>query len=407
MEKRSATNGDMQQLVEKYIDNKCSKEELEQLGDIARNDSVELYEALKIKWAGTIENTDEAHWDTLFKAMMDEAKEIERTLTQQTGGSKSTVYSIGATRTRFVFRFAAAGAILLVLSMTVFFLVRKGSQEIGLHHPKRPEVNDIAPGGDKAILTLADGRKIVLDTASNGSLAQQGGIKVIKIGGQLSYNEQTKSTEVLYNTVSTPRGGQYQLELADGSRVWLNAASSLRFPTAFAGKERTVELTGEGYFEVAHNAAMPFHIKVGEMDVKDLGTAFNIDAYGDESNLKTTLVEGSVMVSSLNLKRTTVLKPGQQAVLDDNELLVNKGVDTDEITAWKHGQFVFNETRLDQIMKQIARWYDVDVEYKAQDQHKAFNGIVSRKSNLSEVLDIMKRAGIKFDVQGKKITVLQ
>src|SRR4030095_8358665 len=173
-------------------------------------------------------------------------------------------------------------------------------------------------------------------TASNGALAQQEGTKVIKLGGQLTYNTEGNTTEVLYNTITTPRGGQFQLELADGSKVWLNAASSLRYPIAFTGKERTVELTGEGYFEVAHNLAMPFHVKAGEMNVQVLGTHFNINSYEDEPVIRTTLIEGTVNVSKK--EQAIKLLPGQQAGLDKaGELSLHTNINTEEITAWKDG----------------------------------------------------------------------
>jgi ferric-dicitrate binding protein FerR (iron transport regulator) len=404
MGNESTPNNDLQQLIEKYVNKTYSREELQQLVTMAANGSDELFGALKGLWDKADNDTaDKEHWNELFSSMMEKSKALESAEVAESENEEQ-LPRIGRTRRIFA-RTAVAAAIILVVSTTLFILHRNEKQQVVVAPQIHPEKN-ILPGGDKAILTLADGSKIVLDTASNGTLAQQGGSKVIKIGGQISYEGQQNAGQVLYNTISTPKGGQYQLELPDGSKVWLNASSSLRFPTAFVGKERDVELSGEGYFDISHNAKLPFHVRVNDLDVKVLGTQFNVNAYDDEPSLKTTLIDGSVMVSSQTLKKSTLLKPGQQGVLNKNELSVNKDVDIDEVVAWKNGQFMFTSTRLDQIMKQISRWYDVDVEFQGHNQDRVFSGIVGRGSNISEVLDIMKRAGIKFQIQGRKITVL-
>ena len=202
---------------------------------------------------------------------------------------------------------------------------------------------DLAPGGNKAVLTLGDGSTIVLDDAKNGALTQQGNTKVLKLNGKLTYDPAgTKNDEILYNTITTPRGGQYQIELPDGSQVWLNAVSSLRFPTAFAGKERRVEVTGEAYFEVAKNATMPFKVVIATpagngTEIEALGTQFNIMAYNDEVAVRTTLLEGSVKINQDS--KPVLLKPGQQARLQDKSLKIIENVDTEEVIAWKNGYF--------------------------------------------------------------------
>jgi ferric-dicitrate binding protein FerR (iron transport regulator) len=405
MGNESTPNNDLRNLIEKYVNKIYSREELQQLVNEAANGSQELFSALKALWDKTNsgKTEDQEHWNELFSSMMERSKALE-TAEEDNEKNDEKVYRMGRRRRIFA-RTAVAAAILLVVSTTLVVIYRNGKQEVAIGPQVNPEKN-ILPGGDKAVLTLADGSKIVLDTAANGTLAQQGGSKVIKIGGQISYEGQQNAGQVLYNTISTPKGGQYQLELPDGSKVWLNASSSLRFPTAFVGKERDVELSGEGYFDISHNAKLPFHVRVNDLDVQVLGTQFNVNAYNDEPTLKTTLINGSVMVSSQTLKKFTVLKPGQQGVLNKSELLVNKDVDIDEVVAWKNGQFMFTSTRLDQIMKQISRWYDVEVEFQGHNQDRVFSGIVGRGSNISDVLDIMKRAGIKFQIQGRKITVL-
>jgi ferric-dicitrate binding protein FerR (iron transport regulator) len=214
-------------------------------------------------------------------------------------------------------------------------------------------------------------------------------------------------TEVLYNTVSTPRGGQYQLTLSDGSKVWLNASSSLRFPTAFPGTERRVEITGEAYFEVAGNESKPFVVDIaGKGEVEVLGTQFNINAYEDEPAIKTTLLEGKVKVSESNGSQSSVLKPGQQAQLA-NGIRVMDNVDMEEIMAWKTGWFYFDRQELPAIMRQVSRWYDVDVRYEGRISKKSFSGIVGRDNDIKDVLKIMENAGIRFRIEGSSITVLQ
>ena len=268
---------------------------------------------------------------------------------------------------------------------------------------------DLAPGGNKAILILADGSTIVLDNAKNGTLAQQGNTKVLKLNGKLTYDPaNTKNDEILYNTISTPRGGQYQIELPDGSLVWLNAVSSLRFPTAFAGKERRVEVTGEAYFEVAKNAAMPFRVVIASpsenrAEIEVVGTRFNIMAYNDEAALKTTLLEGSVILNQDS--KEVPLKPGQQARLQDKSIKIVDNVDTEEVIAWKNGFFQFSSASLQQVMRQIARWYDVDIAYVGKVPERRFGGKISRDNNASEVLKVLELSKVKFRIEDKKIVV--
>lgn len=288
---------------------------------------------------------------------------------------------------------------------------------------------DIAPGGDKAYLTLADGRRISLTDAANGELVKQQGLLIKKTAdGQLVYtvassdSEGTKEGE-LFNTIETPKGGKYQINLPDGTKVWLNAASSLRYPTKFSGSTRTVELTGEGYFEVAKQLGMdqasagktayriPFIVKSGLQEVQVLGTHFNINSYKDEGSIKTTLLEGRVRVVHAAAKTAAsaegvVLKPGEQSQLADHAVNV-KEVDTESIIAWKQGDFIFDGDDLKSIMRKVARWYDVEVFYKGEFDKVKFGGVISRSKNISSVLGIMESTGkIHFIVEGRRITVL-
>ena len=306
------------------------------------------------------------------------------------------------------FRWLAAAAILIVCS-------------IGLYYQyKMPEAtqaattnikNDIAPGGNKATLTLADGSKLVLDDVKNGQLAKQGTSLVEKKhSGLLSYltdSDVPKVAAVTYNTITTPRGGQYDIILADGTQVWLNAASSLKFPTSFTGKERNVELTGEAYFEVAKNKAMPFHVSVAGQTFEVLGTHFNVNAYTDEAVIKTTLLEGSVKVTKD--AKLVIIKPGQQALLNTSAgspaITVIDGIDTDEVMAWKNGKFYFDNADIQTVMRQVSRWYDVDIEYAGKIPEDHFTGKFSKNMTASNALKVLEFTGVNFKIEGRKIIV--
>lgn len=302
----------------------------------------------------------------------------------------------------------AAAAVLLLVSLTaVYLFTRQGiKNEIVKREGRKPVIlHDIAPGGDKAILTLSDGSTVILDSTNNGAIAKQGGITIIKLDGLLTYNKKgSVSTEVLYNTITTPRGGQYQIVLPDGTKVWLNAASGLRFPTVFAGKERNVELSGEAYFEVAKNPDMPFHVMVNNMKVEVLGTHFNVMAYDNEAAVKTTLLEGSVKVYQGN--QTVMLLPSQQALLQrSGGTLSTREANTEKEVAWKNGRFIFEDDDIHSIMNQLARWYDIDVEFK-EEINAHYIGKITRQTNISQVLKMLKSAGgVSFEINNKKVTV--
>lgn len=303
-----------------------------------------------------------------------------------------------------------AAAVLLSISVT-FYYYRQHS--IGQNNNTIAQ-NDIAPGGNKAILTLADGSKLVLDDSKNGKLATQGKTVVKKTGsGMLAYlssalGQSPAASEITYNTITTPRGGQYNVVLPDGTQVWLNAASSLKFPTAFTGKERNVELNGEAYFEVVKNKAMPFHVSSAGQTIEVLGTHFDVNAYNDETALKTTLLEGSVKIAKGGL--SAMLKPGQQSTISNNEtnaaIKVSEVADIDEIMAWKNGKFHFNDTDIKTVMRQISRWYDVDIEYTGKiPGDDVFTGTFSRSLTAAKALKILEFSGVNFKIEGRKIIV--
>ncbi|MBD1384643.1 FecR domain-containing protein [Mucilaginibacter rigui] len=267
---------------------------------------------------------------------------------------------------------------------------------------------DAEPGQNKATLTLADGSKLELNSAKIGVLAKAGHMSVEKTkDGQLIYliapsKNADANTPIAFNTISTPIGGQYQVILPDGTKVWLNAASSLKYPTLFKGGQRTVELTGEAYFEVTKNAAMPFYVKVNDMQVKVLGTHFNIMAYHNEPAVKTTLLEGSVQLSSGGVSNK--LKPGQQGMLKNGQITVSD-VNAEHAIAWKNGYFEFNRSGIHEIMNQLARWYDIEIAYEGNIPDDEFVGKIERSAKLSQVLNILKLSKIHFVLENKKLIV--
>jgi transmembrane sensor len=316
----------------------------------------------------------------------------------------------------------AAAALILVSAAGIFYTLNKKAPSVT---PQKTYGNVIKPGGNKAVLILADGKRIVLDDMSTGEIAQQSGIKISKkADGQLIYTVAGTNAQndgkLVYNTIQTPRGGQYQINLPDGSKVWLNAESSLRFPIQFEKSKRAVELSGEGYFEVAHletakKERIPFQVSTtskseytrGQL-VEVLGTHFNINAYDDERAVITTLLEGSVRVtpSTKHNSAPKLLKPGQQSVLNQNNFAVTQA-DTEAAIAWKNGYFRFNDESLESIMHKVSKWYDVDVVYENDKLKKEpFAGVIARFANVSELLKMLALTGeVSFKIEGKKIIV--
>jgi ferric-dicitrate binding protein FerR (iron transport regulator) len=323
----------------------------------------------------------------------------------QEGRSRKPVPVIGSKPASRWWRVAAAAAILLFIAAGGYFWFANKPSTPTLTQTTQPVRDTIMPGGNKAVLTLADGSRIVLDSTREGTLTKQGNVKVINLNtAVLAYNAGSgNAQEVIYNTLSTPPGGQYQLLLADGTKVWLNASSSIHFPVAFKGAARNVAITGEAYFEVAKNAAMPFTVTVKDATVQVLGTHFNIMAYDDERSINTTLLEGSVKVSKGSQQK--MLAPGQQSKMLPTGAIKVSAADIEEVMAWKNGWFQFNASDIEKIMRQVSRWYDVDVVYDGKIPTGHFTGIVSRQNNISQVLQIMQAGGVRFTISGKKVTV--
>lgn len=326
---------------------------------------------------------------------------------------------------------AVAASLLVFLSLGIFFVLTRHRTPV-TNYTAIDKI--IRPGANKARLTLGNGMQISLTDAKNGQLAMQSGISVIKTAdGKMIYqgdNQEVNKT-LLYNTIETPRGGQYQVILSDGTKVWLNAASSLKYPTSFNSlKERKVILSGEAYFEVVHNKTQPFRVVSGSQLVEDIGTSFNINDYTDDPVAKTTVIEGAASVASLNESQLTqqsqpssgdpkqvaatenvigtkILTPGQQAVLNKTGGLSIRNADLQEVVAWKNGDFVFRSTDFRTVMRNIARWYDVDVIYDpSAPSDVPLGGLVSRSKNISVLLNLMEETGaVHFKIEGRKITI--
>lgn len=300
---------------------------------------------------------------------------------------------------------AVAAAVILVLAGAAWiggFFEKKEAVQVA-----QKTVNDAQPGSDKATLTLEDGKVIELDVASAGNLATNGNIQVVKKGGELTYEVNDAGTgagnEMAYHKLATPRGGQFRIMLPDGSRVWLNASSSLRFPASFAANERRVEVAGEAYFEVAKDKQRPFRVMVSGSEVEVLGTSFNIMAYTNESALKTTLLEGAVKMS--HGSKEALLAPGQQLIAQEDKITLKKNVDVEAEVAWKNGMFLFNGAGLPQVMRQLERWYDVEVQYENGVPKGTLTGEFPRSMMLSEVLKVLKLSGFNLEIKDKTIYV--
>jgi len=388
-------------LTEKFFRDACSDSELLELAAlIKQNPDEELVEVLQNAWAKydeeveMPEKTSERILAKIFPAKIISLFEDE---------NEQKIMPVRLWQ-------ATAAAAILVLGFGLYWWLglKESSKMADQNTRQTTALADLPPGGNKAVLTLGDGSEIILDSAKNGNLGNQGNSNITKSKtGELIYNEGSAKAvnTIVFNTVTTPKGGQYHIVLPDGSGVWLNAASSLKFPTSFTGKERRVEITGEVYFEVMHNAKMPFIVKINETEVAVLGTHFNVMAYPDEKTLKTTLLEGAVKVSRAG--KSATLSPGQQASITNSigNIRVLANVDTEKEMAWKNGYFQFEDENLESIMRQVARWYDVDVNYDGNMSKEHFTGRLPRNANVSKVLKILSLSGVKFRIENKTINV--
>ena len=398
-------------LLNRFLSNKCSiseKEEVESWLLNPENDSL-ITDWMKLIWNS--EHTSDEKYISLetdvnrIRSIIKERISLD-SLNENKDAKQSIV--IPFYKKRIWVYAVAASLFIAILSSAYFFVVNRSSNTNLAKSEKKASLNknDVAPPkNNNAVLTLANGQKILLDTSNSGVLAKEGNVNVVKNkAGEIIYKGATNI--VSYNTLTLPKGSRpIHLYLADGSLVWLNATSSITFPTAFIGSERKVSITGEAYFEVAHNAAMPFYVTHDDMTVKVLGTHFNVNTYIEDGNIKVTLLEGIVNVSKG--KNTARLKPGEQANIVDGSIGINNSIDIEEVMAWKNGQFYFNGTDLKTIMNQIENYYDVQVEFK-DDVNYEFYAKMDRNINLSEFLQKLELTNlVHFKIEGSKITVMK
>lgn len=385
----------------KYINGQCSREELD-----------EVFSHIE-------SGTRQAEWDSAIEEDLEHvlasdrqsnltSSEVNRIYEAVESRLSSSGVSSSRQRTlRLWWPVAIAATILIVMSAGYLLFNRKDStQSLAV----KPTV--VHPGGNKAFLTLSNGKKISLTDAANGSIAAQAGIKIIKTAdGQIIYtteNSSAGSGSSQYNTIETPRGGQYQVRLPDGTSVWLNAASKLVYPVNFHGsKERRIQLDGEAYFEVAKDKNRPFIVKTGKQEVTVLGTHFNINGYKDEPIISTTLMEGSIKTSNTSSGNSRILSPGQQSTVFSGDGAIDvRNVNTENIISWKNGYFIFDNQDITSIMKVIGRWYDVNIDYQSINKEEKFGGTFSRSSDLDDILKVLKILGnVDFKVEGRTIVV--
>jgi len=394
-------------LFQQYLDNSISTDEYQEFLSLLNTDTINdnLLSDLKIFWDQSSKSPlslPKAEWDEKVNYLLHQLKE-------------ENVSKVPVKKLTNWYKLKWVAAILLPILITGGYYFSKKLSSSSLNNKEIVAIPNltkaIEPGGNKAMLVLSDGTSISLNDSSNGTISNQGNTKVIKLGnGQLVYNSSgSPVAEVLYNTILTPRGGQYQLTMADGTKVWLNSASSLRYPVVFQGLSREVEVTGEAYFEVEKNVKHPFRVNVKVANrnpevVEVLGTHFNVNAYIDEPNLSTTLFEGSVEVH--HSTGITRIKPGQQLQSGTGIAKVINNADLKEVIAWREGVFHFEDADIKSIMRQIARWYDIEVEYKGNIS-KHFDGSIPKNVNFMKVLNMLELTGeVKFKIEGNKVVVL-
>lgn len=393
------SKNEIRYLFDKYLRRSCTADELNRLLQLLRKeaDADALTPQMKKIW-------EQLKGDQQYQVDWEQLYEKLRKKEEQHHPIQFKIRKLAA----------AAAVLLLIAGASLLWYFHQP-----LHDPlqnttaasiKNNSRSDIAPGGSKATLTLGNGKKIILNKTATGTLASQNGTAIIKLDSSLlSYHsQQSAAAKAEINTLTTPRGGQFQLILPDGTKVWLNAASSIQFPTAFTGTKREVDIQGEAYFEVSHNPEKPFIVHTSKAKITVLGTAFNIQAYPDDEAVKTTLVTGKVSIAPMADKRKTMqMQPGQQvAIGSDGEMQLIAHADIEEITGWKNGLFVFHNDRIEDIMYRLSRWYDVKVAYENALPERHFTGAIRRQVNLSEVLTMLELAGdAGFKIQGRKIIV--
>ena len=382
-------------LLAKYAANTCTRSEMNELMVFMREagDDVLLNDVLQEQW-DTLQPQQPllpVNWEQMFSDIVT---------------PEAVVASLPASRP-IAQRWWVAAAILLLLAGGSWFWLSNNNKSVS-HKPLA--VQDVPPGGSGAILTLADGTQVVLDSTGNGNIATQANARISKLNGKLVYEKSgvtTSAGKPLMNTLSTPRGRQYQLVLPDGTIAWLNAASSIEYPAVFTGKERRVSVTGEVYLEVAAQAGAPFMVNTPTQEIMVLGTSFNINTYSNEKAARTTLLNGSIRIHLPNSPLPTshsVLKPGQQATVTAGKLDIRE-VDAAQSVAWIKGQFWFSHASVPDVMRELERWYDVEIVYEGAVPQHTFGGKLERNLPLSAVVKFLEESDVHCEIQGRKLIV--
>jgi transmembrane sensor len=373
-------------LLQRYLEGDASQEEMIMLE----------------QWYQQLVDAGEWNWEEGEKDQLGAA--MEARLLRRIGSGGTASPRIGALRLTLR-RLSVAAILLLAIAGVWLLFTRKASQPLASLQQRYR--NDVKPGRNAALLTLAGGRTVVLDDSAPKTIGRQGNAVILNDSGSLVYQAKTgKASEIFYNTLTTQKGNQYHLTLPDGTKVWLNAASSITYPTVFAGKDRRVAISGEAYFEVTKNQQQPFIVQQGDMSVQVLGTSFDVNGYGDEAALKTTLVEGKVRVEKG--AAASLLEPGQQAVIPNGHgaISIDHNPDIEAVLAWKNGSFSFKDAGIAAIMQQVQRWYDVDIVYEANIT-KHFVADIPRNVALSQLLQLLEATDqVHFRIEGKKVIVL-
>lgn len=396
---------DFQTLLTKYLANELTAKEQQAFFDLLREGAHD--EALREAIDTSLREAGAANESLALRDSMYARIEAQLQPATPARGAVIPLASKQPLRNRFR-QWTVAAILLATLATGAVLWLQRQPHAAGTPIANTRYKNDVAPGSSRATLTLAGGQVIELDSTHTGRLAMQGSTAIVQqTGGEVQYQAAGNKQVAAINTLATPRGGQYKLVLPDGSTVWLNAESSIRFPAGFSGSERTVQLTGEAYFEVVHNPAQPFIVQTSDMQVRALGTSFNVMAYTNENAVKATLVSGAVQAECT--AGNLLLKPGQQAAYNPAcKRLTAHQVNTDEVTAWKDGFFQFsNKADIQEIMRQLQRWYDIEVVYEGAAPKQVFYGGIERSLSLSKALSILEKTGIRFTIEGRKITVLQ
>ncbi|SHM72476.1 FecR family protein [Chitinophaga sp. CF418] len=384
-----------------------NKDELEQLLKRYRDDTLEEGELDKL-----YAYIHEGHYPEVIDQWLDETFQNQAYAVHTKDYNPAEVFALLEARIekkKPIFSWwkaAATAAAAAVILLVVTISLQQHSKPVPINVTAATHF-DVPPGKNGAVLTLANGSQILLDSSSNGVLAQQGDARLLKEEGRLNYRKDGilgKGAPV-YNMITTPRGRQFKLVLSDGTQVLLNAGSSIRFPTVFAGRERRVEISGEAYLEVAQTADMPFVIQLNKSEVVVLGTQFNVTDYSDEDNSRTTLLEGAVKLRTAT--QEMVLRPGQQVRMErNNGHLSAKTVDTDQIIAWTRNRLSFDNTDFADLMRQVSRWYDVDIVYKGKVPDIHIGGSLHRNVNLSIVMEFLGANGVHYSISDRTITIL-